>query len=451
MEMTIGAIERYHKDPELNFWNYDQKFKGWAKVEMAIVVAKAELHLIPRTINLLQMTASVTDLFSNKKIKRTINRITRRDAKLHHDMKAFTEIVEKALTDIQASNFHAGVTSYDIEDTWIAWCMKESIPVLLDNLKKLMRILGKIAKDYRYQTQMFRTHGVHAEPGTFGLKILNWYDEAGRQYKRLEELCNEVAIGKISGAVGTYRGINPEVEKLALSKLGLSPAKTSTQIVSRDIHARYLSTLANVASSLAKYATQIRLLQRTETLEVEEPFRKKQIGSSTLVHKRNPVRSESVCSLTRIIKVFSVVANDNQITWDERDITNSANERFILAYSTILLNHMIRTFTGVMERLNIYTDNMTRNLMKTLYLTASEEVMLALAGKGIPRRKAYIMVQKRAMEAWEKQKDFRELLLADKKVREFLTEKEIDKALKSEKHLEHIDEIYARFPELDRL
>lgn len=444
MEMTIGAIERYHKDKTMNFWNFDQKFKGWAEVEIAILKAKAKNNLIDKKI-VKDAEKRVKSLFNSKNIKETVNKIVKRDDLIHHDMKAFVEIVsEQALTNEQAKHFHTGVTSYDTEDTHLAMNMQKSTLIIVDNLELLSLILRILSETYKNQSQVFRTHGVHAEPGTFGLKLLNFYDETIRHTVEGLEIFEKVSVGKISGAVGTYRGISPLVEKDALNLLKLKVANTSTQIISRDIHATYLAWLAKIAGSLEKFATEIRNLQRTEILEVEEHFRKKQVGSSTMVHKRNPIRSENICSLARLVRSFSIVSFENQVTWHERDLTNSGNERFILPYASILTNHIIKKFTKVMEKLNVYPKNMERNLEKTREFTASEEVMIAMTKKGMPREKAYKIVQDNARSAWEKGTSFKENLLKDKEIKKLLSKKEVEECLETEKHLDYIDTIFDR-------
>lgn len=445
MEMSVGAIERYNKDSGMRkIWDFNQKFKVWAEVEIAVMEAKEELDLIPkRTVP--EIKGKIMALFGLNLIDSTVEKIVVRDKLIHHDMKAFVEIISETLSEHQASFLHAGVTSYDIEDTALALDMVRSIEILYGNLANLSCTLYDISREFKHQPQIFRTHGVHAQPGTFGLKILGWYAELKRHLKDLESLRDKVSIAKLSGAVGTYAEIDPKVEKLALEKLRLKRAIVSTQIVSRDIHADFVSTLARIAGSLDKFATEIRNLQRTEILEVEESFRKGQVGSSAMPHKRNPIRCENVCSLARIVKAFAMVSFDNQNTWHERDLANSGNERFILPYSAILLNHMIKTFIKVMGNIVVYPENMEKNLEKTSGLIASSKVMLALADKGMSREKAHKLVQKHALKAFEEKKDFKDILLGDPKITRLLAKEEIEQCLDPKEYLKEIDKIFSRF------
>lgn len=444
MEMSVGAIERYNKDPEMKeIWDFNQKFKVWAEVELVVMEAKEKLGRIPKGV-VPEIEGKIMDQFSMNNIEQTIQEILKIEKVTHHDMKAFVEVITSNLTEKQASYVHAGVTSYDIEDPALALNMVRSIRTLINNLTWLLFALHKLAKKYKHQPQIFRTHGVHAQPGTFGLKILYWYSIVKRQIKELRHLLEEISIAKISGAVGTYTEIDPEIEELALNKLGLKRASVSTQIVPRDIHASFVSRLAIISGDIDKFATDIRDMQKTEILEVEEPFRKGQVGSSAMPHKRNPVRCESICSLARLIKGFSIVALMNQNTWHERDLANSANERFTLPYSAILLNHMIKSFTGVIERLNVYPERMEKNLLKTGGIISSQQVMLVLAEKGMAREKAHKLVQKIALKAWEEEIDFQSLLLNNPEISKLLSQEEIERCFDF-KTLEKVDEIFSRF------
>ena len=348
IEATVGAIERYNKDPEMEFQNFKRKFESWAIMEIGIVKAKAKLGLIPNGAAS-RINKKVTRLFAGDKIDLNVQKILEREKITRHDLKAFLDVITdreySGLEEREASYIHAGVTSYDIEDPALALNMVKSVKIIRKNLRKLRATLRNLAIKHKHTLQVFRTHGVHAQPGTFGLKMLRWSFEIGLQIKDLDRLQEKVSLAKISGAVGTHAEISTEIEEVALKELGLELCPVSAQIVIRKIHADFIYQMASIAASLDKFATEIRNLQRTEISEVQEPFAKGQVGSSAMPHKRNPIRCENICSLARIVVAFAIVALLNQVTWHERDLANSGNERFILPYSPILLNHMIQNFT----------------------------------------------------------------------------------------------------------
>ena len=344
-----------------------------------------------------------------------------------------------------AKYLHLGLTSSDLLDTTLGVQLKAASDILIDGLNKLSSLLAKKAKKYKDMACIGRTHGVHAEPTTFGLKLALWYDETKRNSERLLQAKEAVSLGKISGAVGTYANIEPEVEAYVCKKLGLKPAKISTQIIQRDVYAQYLSTLAIIGASLEKFATEIRHLQRTEVQEAEEPFAKGQKGSSAMPHKRNPVICERVCGLSRILRGNASVALENIALWHERDISHSSAERIIMPDSTILLDYMLHKFIEVMEGLRVYPDNMLANLVRTRGLIFSQRVLLGLMDKGLRRQKAYDLVQRCAMQSWKENSDFKEELLKEGSgVSEYLTRKDLEGIFDLEYYLRNVNKIFKR-------
>lgn len=436
-------IERYTREKMGKIWTEENKFKTWLRVEVAVLKAKAELGLIPKEIvERIERKLSIFYMLSRS----FVERIKEKEKETGHDMEAFLQVVTEKLSPEEKPCFHAGLTSYDIEDTALALLFKESLNILIDDINEFLFALKERAMEYKYTLEIGRTHGVHAEPISFGFKLLNWYDEMQRQRDRLFRLSTKVmTLGKISGAVGTYANINPQIEKLTCRKLGLSWAKISTQIISRDRHSDCVTTLAVIAGTLDKIATEIRSLQRTEILEVQEPFKRGQKGSSAMPHKKNPVGSENISSLARMMRGYALVAQENQLTWHERDLTNSANERIILPDSSILLDYMLNRLKNIIANLGVYPEKMRKNLELTKGVIFSQQVMLALAEKGMGREDAHTFVQEIALEAWDKKISFEKLLLENKQVRKLLTEEEINRCLDPETQLKYIDEIFERF------
>lgn len=361
-----------------------------------------------------------------------------------HDVIAFLTCVAENVGE-DSKYIHMGLTSSDVVDTAQCVRMKEAGELILRRLKRLREVLLEKAKEHRHTLMIGRTHGIHAEPMTFGLKMLLWVAETERNIERLEKAITTVSVGAISGAVGTYANIDPRVEAYVCRKLGLRPARVSTQILQRDRHAEYLCAMAIIAASLDKFATEIRNLQRTDILEVEEYFNKGQKGSSAMPHKRNPITAENVSGLSRVVKANAMAALDNVTLWHERDISHSSAERVIIPDSTTALDFMLYRFTGIMEKLLVYPENMKRNLEKTLGLVFSQRVLLALVDKGLTRERAYELVQRNAMEAWRTGTRFIELLEADEDIREQLTSEELQNLFDYSYHLAHIDDIYSRF------
>jgi adenylosuccinate lyase len=329
-------------------------------------------------------------------------------------------------------------------DTALSMQLVEASDILSKDIRDIVRILKKQAVAHKYTIMMGRTHGVHAEPTTFGLKMAIWVEEMKRNQHRLEEAQKAIAVGKISGAVGTYATVTPQVEKIACAKLGLQPAPISSQIIQRDRHAQFVTTLAIIASSLEKFATEIRGLQKTETLEVEEPFEEGQTGSSAMPHKRNPELCERICGLSRLVRGHAVTAMENVALWHERDISHSSNERITLPDSCILLNYLFHLFKYIMKDLRVYPENMKRNLDITKGLVFSQRVMIALIDKGLSRQQAYEIVQRNAMKAWQARISFLDLLSKDAELKKHLSKKELEGIFDYNFFLRHVDEIFQR-------
>ncbi|GAB6157992.1 adenylosuccinate lyase [Desulfotomaculum varum] len=427
-------IERYTLPEMKHIWSDQNKFQKWLEVEIAACEAMAQLGQIPAAAleNIKQRAAF------------TVERILEIEQVTRHDVIAFLTCVAENVGE-DAKYIHMGLTSSDVVDTAQCVRMKEAGELLLKRLQRLRQVLLDRAGEHRHTLMIGRTHGIHAEPMTFGLKMLLWVAETERNIERLQHAIKTVSVGAISGAVGTYANIDPRVEAYVCRKLGLKPARVSTQIIQRDRHAEYLCTLAVIAASLDKFATEIRNLQRTDILEVEEYFNQGQKGSSAMPHKRNPITAENVSGLSRVVKANAMAALDNVTLWHERDISHSSAERVIIPDSTTALDFMLYRFTGIMEKLLVYPENMNRNLEKTLGLVFSQRVLLALVDKGLSRERAYELVQRNAMQAWHTGTKFLELLQADADIKAHLTDTELAGLFDYGYHLRHIDEIYQRF------
>jgi len=426
-------IERYSLPKMANIWQEEFKFNTMLAIEILALEALARQKKVPQ------------DALKRikKKAKFNIKEIKKIEASTQHDVVAFvTNIAQNIGQD--AKYLHLGLTSSDILDTTLGVQLKATSDILIDDLARLLKVLSKKAKLYKDMVCIGRTHGVHAEPATFGLKLALWFDETKRNLERLSQAKEAAAIGKISGAVGTYANIEPEVETYVCKKLGLRPAKISTQIIQRDVYAQYLATLAIIGSSLEKFATEIRHLQRTEVGEAAEPFGKGQKGSSAMPHKRNPVICERISGLSRILRGNALAAMENVALWHERDISHSSCERIIMPDSTILLDYMLNKFIEVIEGLSVYPDNMLANLVKTRGLIFSQRVLLELMNKGLSRQKAYDLVQRLSMKSWKEGSDFRENLAKDKEVLRYLTLKELDKIFDLDYYLRNVNKIFKR-------
>jgi len=425
-------IERYSRPQMKKIWSDKNKFDQWLKVEIAVCEAWAELGKIPRT-----------DIVKIRKANYNLNRIAKFLNVTHHDMTAFLNSVAESL-GTESRFIHLGLTSSDVIDTALGMQLTQAADILAKDVEELISVLESKAVEHKYTIMMGRTHGVHAEPITLGLKIALWIEEMKRNAQRLTEARKNIYVGKISGAVGTYATVLPQVERIACARLGLTPAPISSQIVQRDRHAQFLTTLAIIASSLEKFATEIRGLQRTEVREVEEPFAEGQTGSSAMPHKRNPELCERICGLARLIRGHALTSLENIALWHERDISHSSTERIILPDSCLVLDYMLSIFTSIMKGLRVYPENMRRNIELSQGLVFSQRVLIALLNKGLAREEAYRMVQGNAMKAWEKKKDFLSLLEADKRITAHLSKRELNSLFDYGYYLKHVDEVFER-------
>jgi len=425
-------IERYSRPQMKRIWSDENKFDKWLEVEIAVCEAWAELGVIPREAVPKIKLARVNLKRMEEILKET-----------HHDMTAFLGSVSQSLGD-ESRFVHLGLTSSDVIDTALSLQLVEATELLSQNIKELISVLAEKAIKHKYTSMIGRTHGVHAEPTTFGLKLALWIGEMRRNSLRLTEAKRAIAVGKISGAVGTYATVPPEVEQKACIKLGLAPAPVSSQILQRDRHAQFITTLAIISSSLEKFATEIRGLQRTETREVEEPFAAGQTGSSAMPHKRNPELCERICGLARLVRGYALTSMENISLWHERDISHSSTERIILPGSCLILDYCLALFASIMRGLQIYPQKMKRNIELTKGLIFSQRVMLALIDKGLSRQKAYELVQRNAMKAWKGNKNFLSLLKADPEVTATLPEPELEPLFDAQYYLRYIDDIFQR-------
>ena len=425
-------IERYSRPKMKKIWSEANKFDKWLEVEIAVCEAWGEMGKIPK-----QSLAKI------RKASYSLERIAEILKITHHDVTAFVNAVSENLG--QESRFiHLGLTSSDVMDTALSLQLKEASQILTRDIAELIKVLENRAIEHKKTIMIGRTHGVHAEPITFGLKLALWAQEMHRNEARLIEAEKIISVGKISGAVGTYATVPPEIEKIACAKLKISPAPISNQIVQRDRHAQFVSTLALIASSLEKFATEIRHLQRTEVLEAEEPFAAGQTGSSAMPHKRNPELCERVCGLARLIRGHALTAMENVALWHERDISHSSNERITLPDSCLALDYILNLFTSVMKDLKVNTENMRHNLELTQGLVFSQRVLLALIDKGLTRQDAYKIVQRNAMLAWKQKTSFLDLLKADAEVTKFISNAELESVFDYEYFLNHVDTIFKR-------
>ena len=426
-------IERYTR-PEMGaIWTEENRFKAWLEVEILACEAWAELGVIPKEdVERLRKNASFD-----------IGRIKEIEEETRHDVVAFTRAVSETLGE-ERKWVHYGLTSTDVVDTALSYILKQANDILQKDIERFIDILKVKAQEHKYTVMMGRTHGVHAEPTTFGLKMALWYEEMKRNLDRFKAARETVEYGKISGAVGTYANIDPFVESYVCEKLGTKPAPVSTQTLQRDRHAHYMSTIALIATSIEKFAVEIRGLQKSETREVEEFFAKGQKGSSAMPHKRNPIGSENMTGIARVIRGYMLTAYENVPLWHERDISHSSAERIILPDATIGLNYMLNRFGNIVKNLTVFPENMKRNMDRTLGLIYSQRVLLALIDKGLAREEAYDTVQPKAMQAWEEQVPFRSLVEADEKIAGLLSSEEIADCFDYNYHLKNVDVIFER-------
>jgi adenylosuccinate lyase len=414
-------------------WTEENKFKAWLEVELCACEAWSELGVIPKEdVEALRKSASFD-----------IDRIYEIELETRHDVIAFTRAVSETVGP-ERKWVHYGLTSTDVVDTALGYLLRQANEILLKDIERFIAILREKAIQYKDTPMMGRTHGVHAEPTTFGLKMALWYEEMKRNLERFQHAANGVQFGKMSGAVGTYANIDPFVEQFVCEKLGITAAPISTQTLQRDRHAEYMGTIALIATSLDKFATEIRALQKSEFREVEEPFAKGQKGSSAMPHKRNPIGCENMSGLSRVIRGHMLTAYENVPLWHERDISHSSAERVILPDSTMLLNYMLNRLGNIINNLTVFPENMKRNMSATYGVPFSGRVLTKLIDKGFSREQAYDTVQPRAMQAWETQRQFRSIVEETPEITSVLSAEEIEDCFNPAWHLKHVDTIFTR-------
>lgn len=426
-------IERYTLSKMGNVWSEKHKLDIMLKIELLACEAMCKLKLIPK------------QSFENikKKASYDLDEVKRIEERTKHDIVAFIVNLGQSIGQ-DARYLHMGLTSSDLLDTSLSVQCVEACDILLGDVDRFLKVLKKQAKKYKDTVCVARSHGVHAEPTTFGLKLAVWYDEMRRGQERLTQAREMMRVGKLSGAVGTYANVDPSVEEHVCEKLGLKAANVATQIIQRDIHSQFINVLASIASSLDKFATEIRHLQKTEILEVEEPFFKGQIGSSAMPHKRNPVTCERISGLARLVRGNAFAAFENINLWHERDISHSSVERVILPDSTIALHYMFHKFIPVVEGLLVYPKNMILNLTKTRGLIYSQRILLELMKKGLTRDDAYAIIQRCAMQVWQETSDFKDVLKRDRKLRKHMGPQAIDACFDIKYYIRHREKIFKR-------
>ena len=426
-------ISRYTRPEMERIWTEQRKFETWLEIELLACEALAELGQIPRD--------AVKEI--RAKASFDVQRVSEIEKETKHDVIAFLTSVGEYIGPL-SKYLHYGLTSSDVLDTSLALLLKEASDLILRDIHQLLGVLKEKAYQHKETLMIGRSHGVHAEPITFGLKMALWHDEMKRNLLRMERAKEAVCVGKISGAVGTFAHIPPSVEEYVCKRLGLKAAPISTQIVQRDLHAEFFTTLAIIASSIEKFAVELRHLQRTEVLEAEEFFSKGQKGSSSMPHKRYPVSSENLSGLARLVRSYSIASLENIPLWHERDISHSSVERVIAPDATILIDYMLSRFTSIVKNLIVYPDHMKTNLEKMGGLIFSEAVLLLLTRKGLSREEAYVAVQRNAMKVWEEGGDFKTLLSQDEAIQRLLKPEELNEAFNARAPLKHIDVVYRR-------
>ena len=428
-------IARYTRSEMGRVWSEENKFQKWLDVELAATETLADAGIVPKE--------AARKLRERARID--VARINEIEAKVRHDVIAFTIVVQESVGDPDAARWlHYGLTSNDVVDTAQALLVREASRLIEKGIARFAEILEKRAWEFKDTPEIGRTHGIHAEPITFGLKVANWYDENRRDAARIETAAREMAVGQISGAVGTCTHLGPDIERKICERLGLATAPITSQVIERDRHAQYFSALAIVAASLERVAMEIRHLQRTEVREVEEPFGGEQRGSSAMPHKRNPVSSEQICGLARVVRSNSLAAYENIALWHERDISHSSVERVILPDSTILVDYMLHRTTEIVANMKVFPERMLRNLNATHGLVFSGQLLQDLVEHGAPREDAYKWVQAHAMAAWESETSFKDRIAADANVRKFLDDKALAHTFDLQRQLQAVDAIFAR-------
>lgn len=433
MKKLQKMLKRYSRPEMIQIWSKKNQYQSWLKVEIAVDEAWEKLGKIPKS-----------DLLKIKKnAKFDEKRIAEIETTTHHDVVAFTRNVSESLGE-ESKWIHYGVTSTDIVDTAQGYRLKQANSILNNDIKQFLNTIKTQALKYKDTVMIGRTHGVQAEPITFGLKLARWYSEMKRNQKRFKNVSKEIEAGKISGAVGTFANVQPFIEKYVCQKLGLRAQEITSQILPRDLHANYIATIALIGTSLEEFATEIRSLQRSEIHEVEEHFYKGQKGSSAMPHKRNPIGSENICGLARVLRGQVQTAYENIILWHERDISHSSAERIILPDATTLLDYMLNRFNNILKNLTVFPKRMMENMNLTYGLIYSQRVMLKLINKGLTREQAYDLVQPLTAKAWDEEKQFRPLVEKDPIINTHLSSSEIDEAFDYHYHLRYVDEIFKR-------
>ncbi|MCE2928254.1 MAG: adenylosuccinate lyase [Candidatus Caenarcaniphilales bacterium] len=426
-------IERYAREEMLEVWSEQSMYQHWLNIEIAVCEAYRHLGKIPR--------ASVARIKERATFK--IDRIRELEKQIHHDMLAFLTCVSESVDSEDSRFIHLGLTSSDVKDTALSLMIKEAGGILVRGLDELLQSLKELALEHKGTVCIGRSHGVHAEPTTFGLKMLVFYDDLKRAKKNIIAAVEDNCVGMFSGAVGTFANLDPQIEKITCEHLGLKPALITTQVISRDRHACFMNALAVAASVMERLALEVRHLQRTEVLEVEEPFYRRQKGSSAMPHKRNPWRSENISGLARMVRAYAGASLENIMLWHERDISHSSTERIALPDCTILVDFMVNRLTQILRGLKVYPENMQANLNKFGGVIFSQQVLMRLIHKGLKRESAYEMVQDFAHDAWNKADgNFKQMLMDSADIGDYLTKEEIEACFDPQYHLKNIDYIY---------
>ncbi len=427
-------VERYALEPLKSLWTLKAQYERWFEVELAVVEAYEQIGIAPK--------GTAEEI--RKKAVIDVDDILNTEQVVDHDVIAFIKSVTKNMGD-EARYFHYGLTSSDVVDTANSLALVRATDIILESMERLGKALYEKALQYKTLPTIGRTHGVHAEPTSFGLKFLSWYAELLRDIERLKSVREEIAVGKLSGAVGNYANISPKVEKIALEKLGLKPTPVATQVISRDYIAHLLATFALIAGLIERIAIEIRHLQRTEVLEAMEPFKEGQRGSSAMPHKKNPILCERLTGMARLIRSYAQVAFENMALWHERDISHSSAERYILPDSTMTIYYMLEKVRYIIENMRVFEKNILRNIELTNGLVYSQRVLLALVEAGMSREKAYLLVQKLALECWESGESLKDKLLSESGVLELLGRERIEELFKPDYYLRNVNSIYERF------
>ena len=425
-------IERYSRSRMKKIWSEKNKFDKWLQIEIAVCQAWADIGRIPKET-----------MPKIRKASYDLGHVTEFLRVSHHDMIAFLNSVAESLGK-ESRFIHMGLTSSDIMDTALSLQLVEACHILEQDITELISVISNKALEHKHTMIIGRTHGIHAEPTTFGLKLALWHEEMKRNAHRLTEAKTAISVGKISGAVGTYANVPPEIEQITCASIGLTPASISSQIIQRDRHAQFITTLALIASSLEKFATEIRNLQRTEIAEAEEPFQEGQTGSSAMPHKKNPELCERICGLARLVRGYASTSLENLALWHERDISHSSCERVILPDACLVVDYMLTTFTSIIRKLGVFPDNMQRNIKLTKGLIFSQRVMLSLIDKGLSRGQSYEIVQHDAVQAWRGKENFLDLLKADPLVTSYLSQAELEALCDYNYYLKYVDDIFER-------